>query len=449
MSVVSPTLKLIIERTLPLTIGMFAIMLVQLVDSIFIGMLGLDELAVHGMTLPFQAAIIGVQVGIGVAATSIISHACGAQDTMRSNATATITVLLGTIFISLICLGLWLFKTPIFNTFASPDTTTEQLGVLAAIFYAYWPFWLLSAVAVAALYLLTCIYRANEDTKTAGRMFLLASIINLVLDPVLIFVLDMGIIGAAVASTIGYVFCAVYMLFKATRNGWLSSLSVCFKARQCLVKLARLSSATIANQLLPSVSAFISMVFIARISTSSIAFWSLLARLESFLLVFTLALTMSVPPMIGRYFGEKKEHEISDLLVCASKLLVLFNLVMALVLALNASWIIPLLSNETVIQNWFTHAMWIIPFSYAPLGLCMLVVSIFNTLGKPKTALRVSMARLFVFYVPAVWFGASTGDIINVIYSASIANTLAGAYAWFKLSKTIITPTSTAQSIEA
>ena len=153
--------------------------------------------------------------------------------------------------------------------------------------------------------------------------------------------------------------------------------------------------------------------------------------------------------MIGRYFGEKKEHEIAELLVSASKLLIFFNLVMALVLALNASWIIPLLSNETVIQNWFSLAIWIIPFSYAPLGLCMLVVSVFNAFGRPKTALRVSIARLFLFYVPAVWFGASTGDIVNVIYSVFIANTLAGAYAWFTLSKTIITPTSTAQPIEA
>ncbi|WP_341663848.1 MATE family efflux transporter [Vibrio sp.] len=448
MSLLSPTLKLIIERTLPLTVGMFAIMLVQLVDSVFIGLLGLNELAVHGITLPFQAAIIGVQVGIGVAATSIISQACGANNRVQSTSTATISVLVGTVFISLICFILWLLESSILKAFTAPDITEKQLNTLADIFSFYWPFWLLSTVSVAALYLLTCIYRANDDTKTTGRMFLLASIINLVLDPILIFELDMGIIGAAIASTIGYVSCAFYMLIKAKKNGWLNSVSACFKTLQFMIALVRMSSATTLNQLLPSVSAFICMLLISRISTDSIAFWSLFARLESFLLVFTLALTMSVPPMIGRYLGEKKHREIELALTSASRFLILFNLVLALALSLNAWWIIPLLSNEAIIQSWFSLAVWVLPFSYAPLGLCMLVVSVFNALGEPKLALKVSLARLFIFYVPAILLGSSTGNIINVVYSAFIANTLAGAYAWYQLSRTINLSTSPEKLIE-
>ena len=65
-------------------------MMVQLVDSIFIGMLGVNELAVHGITLPFQAAFTGVQVGMGVAATSIISQAVGAQDSRKASSMATL-----------------------------------------------------------------------------------------------------------------------------------------------------------------------------------------------------------------------------------------------------------------------------------------------------------------------------------------------------------------------
>ncbi|MCL9774218.1 MATE family efflux transporter [Vibrio sp. S4B1] len=423
-------------------------MLVQLVDSVFIGMLGLDELAVHGITLPFQTAIIGVQVGIGVAATSIISQACGAKNREQSTSTATITLWMGTGFISLVCVGFWLLKAPILSVFISSDVTEQHLSTLAEIFYRYWPVWLLSAVSVAVLYLLTCIFRANGDTKTTGRMFLLASIINLILDPVLMFGLEMGIIGAAIASTIGYACCAVYMFIKARRWGWLNALSSCFSTLRFVAELARMSAATIVNQLLPSVSAFICMMLISRISTDSIAFWSLLARLESFLLVFTLALTMSVPPMIGRYLGENGQGKIGQVLSSASQFLILFHLVMALVLALLSPWLIPLISNEEVIQNWFIVAVWVMPFSYAPLGLCMLVVSVLNALGEPSQALRVSMARLFLFYVPAVWVGASIGGILSVVYAASVANILAGVYAWFKLKEVINAPVTTAQRIE-
>ncbi|MEF1307568.1 MATE family efflux transporter, partial [Vibrio owensii] len=71
MIAISSTLKSVLEKTLPLTVGLFAIMSVQLIDAVFIGMLGVNELTVQGITMPFQAGFIGIQVGIGVAATSI------------------------------------------------------------------------------------------------------------------------------------------------------------------------------------------------------------------------------------------------------------------------------------------------------------------------------------------------------------------------------------------
>ena len=205
MQMRSATLKTIIEKTLPLTLGVFAIMMVQLVDSIFIGQLGVNELAVHGITLPFQAAFTGVQVGIGVAATSIISQAVGAKDQRKSTSIATLSVGFGVLVIALICIGLIVFSDSVFASFVN-DVSDAQYQSMLSIFNVYWPLWLFSALMVAVLYLATCVYRANGDTKTTGSMFLAASVINLILDPILIFGLDMGIAGAAIASSIGYAF---------------------------------------------------------------------------------------------------------------------------------------------------------------------------------------------------------------------------------------------------
>lgn len=448
MSLFSKTLTLIIERTLPLTVGLFSIMLVQLVDSIFIGMLGLDALTVHGITLPFQSAIIGVQVGIGVAVTAIISKAYGAKDKEQSKSIASVGVLFGTGFIALLCIGLWLARTPILTIFIPEQTTAAHLEKLTDLFNLYWPFWLLSAASGAALYLLTCVFRANQDTKTTGSMFLLASLINALLDPLLIFVFDMGIIGAAIASTLGFSCCALYMFIKAQKMHWLSPFQSCFQKLGALNELGRMSVATVLNQLLPAISAFFCMLLIASINTESIAFWSLLARLESFLLVFTLALTMSVPPMISRYLGEQNYQKLEHILFSSGRFLLYFHFLVALVLILFAHWIIPLISQEHIIQHWFEIAIWVLPASYAPLGLCMLVVSVFNALGEPKKALNVSVARLFFFYVPAIGLGVASNEMQNVVFGACIANTLAGVYAWFKLRKAFETAEYKMQVVE-
>ncbi|MBM7035298.1 MATE family efflux transporter [Vibrio ulleungensis] len=440
MPVISPSLRLVIQRTLPLTVGLFATMMVQLVDSIFIGRLGVDELAIHGITLPFQAAFIGVQVGLGVAATSLISQASGAQDSVRASNIATLSVVGGTIFIALLSVVLYLLKAPLLDAFLSGEASREHYVVLQSIFNRYWPFWLFSATSVAALYLVSCVFRANEDSKSTGKMFLYASLMNLVLDPILIFGLDLGIIGAALATSIGYLSCTLYMLLSSGKKHWFSPIGRALKAIHHAKQLAALTVTTTMNQALPSVSAFLCMVFVSSLGTDAIAFWSLLARIEGFLLVFTLALTMAVPPIIGRYLGQGEHSKINEMLATTSKFLLLFHFSAAVIVGFGSSLLIPLINNDPTIQGWFSTVLWVIPFSYGPLGLCMLVVSSFNALGKPKRALLVSVVRLFALYVPAIWVGTSTGDVVNTVICAATANVLAGGYAWLKLQQFSATP---------
>ncbi|GDY25904.1 MATE family efflux transporter [Agarivorans sp. Toyoura001] len=434
MLAVSPTLTLIIKKTLPLSLGLFAVMLVQLVDSVFISRLGLNELSVHGITLPFQAGLIGLQVGIGVAATSIISRAAGAKQHAQAGVTASLAFIFGLLFIALICLLLIVFTNSIFASFVERGPDEAQFELLLAIFAAYWPVWLLSASTGAALYLATCVYRANGDTKTTGAMFVLASVINLILDPLLMFSLDMGIQGAAIASTLGYGLSTLVMLLKAKNKNWFYAIRFKPGTLKCFTALINMAIPTTANQLLPSAGAFVGMMLIARLGTEEIAFWSLLARIESFLLVFTLALTMSVPPMIGRYLGKAQPEKIAQVVSATAKFVLVYHLLVAVILALASQQLIPTLSQDTGIQLWLSSALWIIPFSYGTLGLCMVVASIFNALGLAKIALLVSFARLFVLYIPALLIGTLSGSVLQVVIAATAANFLAGGFAWYKLS---------------
>lgn len=170
MPVLPATLSLILNRTLPLTIGVFAIMLVQLVDTIFIGQLGVDQLAVQGITLPFYTVIIGFQVGMGVAATCIISRAIGNKNQQEATVTAFIAVVYGIALIAAVCLLLWFLKSVVFSLFISSEISAEQFSNLQSTYLSYWPIWLCSSTLGALLYLISAVYRANDDTKTPGMI---------------------------------------------------------------------------------------------------------------------------------------------------------------------------------------------------------------------------------------------------------------------------------------
>jgi putative MATE family efflux protein len=434
MHITSPQLQLIISRTLPLAVGVFAIMMVQLVDTVFIGRLGVNELTTQGITLPFYTIIIGVQVGIGVAVTCIISRAAGAGDQEAASVTASISTLFGVVFISMLSLFFWALSDQILALFIT-DASASQRQAIATLFSSYWPFWLASAIAGALLYLVSAVYRANEDTKTPGYMLVVASIINLVLDPLLIFTFDLGIKGAALASLAAFSACVVYQLYKARHNKWFAAINACPRHLAYFVALFRMVIPTTANQILPSVSAFLTMLLIANLGTQAIAFWSLLTRMETFMLVLSLSLTMSVPPIIGRYLGEGNQHAVKQLLFTTAKFQLSFHVLVALIIAAASSYLAPYITPEASLQSWMEFALWIIPFSYGPLGLCMVVVSAFNAIGLPKKALVISSARLFLFYLPAVFIGTHTGNITYTVVAATIANLLAGLNAWLALRK--------------
>ncbi|WED23652.1 MATE family efflux transporter [Vibrio sp. JC009] len=435
MLVLPATLKLILSRTLPLTVGVFAMMLVQLVDTIFIGQLGVDELTVQGITLPFNTVIIGFQVGIGVAATCIISRELGNRNKEKANVTAFISVVFGIAAIAVISLLLWLFKSAVFSLFISADTSPEHITGLQRIFVNYWPIWLVSAISGAALYLISAVYRANEDTKTPGFILVAASVINLILDPILIFALDLGINGAAIATCTAFLLCTGYLLLKARGKDWFSVARFSAVHQSYFIQLLKMTAVTTINQILPSVSAVLGMFLISGLGTDAIAFWSLMTRIETFILVLSLSLTMSIPPIVGRYLGEGNVGKISDLLSTTAKFLLGFHFTIALIVALGSDQFVPLLSDVPELNAWMAFALLIIPFSYGPLGLCMVVVSTFNALGLPKRATLISFIRLFVFYIPAIWLGTQDGSVTTTIVAATVANLLAGLNAWWMLKR--------------
>ena len=96
------------HMTLPMLIGMLAVSSCQLVDSAFIGQLGAQPLAVVGFSIPIYQLIIGIQVGLGIATTAIVSTALGANKNTYAKQLGALIIVTGFILISILCLILWL-----------------------------------------------------------------------------------------------------------------------------------------------------------------------------------------------------------------------------------------------------------------------------------------------------------------------------------------------------
>jgi putative MATE family efflux protein len=415
------------RQTWPMTLGVLALLGFQLVDSAFVARLGTAPLAAQSFTFPLTFLIIGVQVGLGIAIAALISRALGAGETARSRRLGSLVLMVGGVTMALLALVLWWAQQPIFSRLGADAAT---LGLIRD----YWAPQLLAAWLGALLYFIYSLFRAHGDTRLPGKMMVVTSLVNLVLDPVLIFGLGpwagLGLPGAAWATVLAFGSGLVIAVSRLRRQDWLAIGGLRDEAAYSARPFLGIAGPAMISQLMPPLAAMLAISIVATLGEASVAAWGLASRLETLALVVVLALTMSLPPWIGRCYGAGDWAQVRQLLRLALKVVVIWQLCLGLSLALTAPWLAQLLAGSPDVRSDLTLLIRFLLPSYAALGVCMLVVSAGNALGWPLRAMLMSAARLFLCYLPCLWLGAWFAGLEGLAVGAAVGNVLAGWVAW-------------------
>ncbi|WP_417551772.1 MATE family efflux transporter [Marinomonas fungiae] len=415
--------KQLFSMTWPMLFGILSIMSFQLVDSAFIGQLGVLPLAAQGFTAPIALIFIGLQVGLGIATTSLISRALGANDPLFAKQLGGLVVVLGAVGIFVVSLLVWFFRSAVLDLLSAPDS-------VAPIIDEYWSWWLLSTWMGAMIYFFYSICRSNGNTMLPGIIMVVTSLLNIALDPLFIFVFDMGIVGAAIATILAFTIGMLIIVPKSLSSHWLTFDFSSLDLMATLGKIGHIMGPAMVSQLLPPVSSVLATKLLAGFGTAAVAAWAVSSRFEFFAIVTVLALTMTLPPMVGRLYGAGKFAEIKQLIRIAVVYVLVFQTLVAVSVWFGASWLARLMSSdEYVIEIVTWHLMWL-PISLGPLGICMMMVSASNALGKPYRALWMSALRLFAFFLPCLWIGGQIGGLWGLFIGATLGNIMAGAAAW-------------------
>ena len=426
-----PTLaKQLFSMTWPMLFGVLSLMSFQLVDSAFIGQLGVLPLAVQGFTLPLQMVVIGIQVGLGIATTAVISKALGANETRYAKQLGGLVLMIGSVGVAIISVLIWLLRYPILSMLSAPDTVMPIID-------SYWPWWLLSSWTGALLYFYYSICRAHGNTMLPGTMMMITSGVNLVLDPIFIFTFDLGINGAALATIAAFSFGILVVAPRVKRNQWATTQWQDLNVVKSVRSIGNIMGPAMISQLLPPLSSMLATKLLAGFGTAAVAAWALGSRFEFFAIVSVLALTMSLPPMVGRLLGAKNYDDIQSLVSIAVKFILIFQLLIAVITFAVANPLALLMTSDIQVEQVLEMHLMIVPISLGSLGVCMLMVSVCNALGKSYTALTVSALRLFVFFLPCLWIGSQLGGIRGLLLGACLGNICAGIAAYLTYRRTI------------
>ena len=415
------------QQTWPMALGVMSLLGFYLVDSIFVARLGTAPLAAQSFTFPLAFLVIGVQVGIGIAIAALISRAIGAGQQDQANRLGALVLTGGGLLLGVLLLLLWLLQAPAFSLIGASDAIRELIR-------PYWAIQVLAMWVGGVLYFGYSLFRAHGNTRFPGLMMVLTSLLNLMLDPILIFGVGdwdgFGLPGAALASLLAFAIGLGILVLALRGKGWVQRHGMLVQMRVSAWPFAQIAGPAMISQLMPPLAAMLATALVARAGDQAVAAWGMASRLESFSIVLVLGMTMALPPWLGRCYGGNDWDTVRRLMRVAATMVIGWQLVLGLLMALLAAPLAGLLVDTAPVQAYLALLIRWLPPSYGLLGVCMLVVSASNALGWPMRAMLISFLRLFLCYLPLLWLGYQLGDFGGLALGAAFGNLLAGVMAW-------------------
>ena len=417
---VMPVGRLLMSMSLPIMISMLIQALYNIVDSMFVARISEDALTAVSLAFPIQNLMIAVATGTGVGMNALLSKALGAKDFERANRAATN----GLFVLVLSCVPFMLFGALLTDWFMRTQTDIahiitygdEYLRVVCLVSIGSF-----GAIAVERLLQATGKTVYSMITQAVG------AVINIVLDPVLIFGLcglpAMGVTGAAVATVLSQcVSFALGIVFNVCYNREISLSYRGFRPSGYII--GRIYAVGVPSILMASIGSvmtfFMNRILIAFSSTAT-AVLGVYFKLQSFVFMPIFGLNNGLVPIVSYNYGAKKKKRMMRSIRLAILTAVCIMTAGFLAFELIPDQLMGLYNASEHMLSIGEPALRIIGIHFLIAGYCIVAGSVFQALGNALPSLITSLARQLVVLLPVAWLLAQTGNVNNVWWAFPIA----------------------------
>lgn len=417
---VMPIGKLIISMSLPIMISMLVQALYNIVDSIFVARISENALTAVSMAFPIQNLMIAVGVGTAVGVNALLARSLGEKDFNKVNKIATNAVFLAIMsYVAFLIIGLF-FVEPFFRS----QTDIEEI-----IQYGidYLTICCCASFGIFAQLMFERMIQATGKTIYTMYTQLSGAIVNLILDPILIFgmfgVPAMGIKGAAYATVIGQIVAgAAAIILNHKKNPEVQIHLKGFKPDKVIIgQIYQIAVPSIVMQAIGSVMNYgMNRILIAFTSTATAVF-GVYFKLQSFIFMPVFGLNNGIIPIMAYNYGAGNKERV----IKTMKTAVLYAVgILTFGFILFQMFTVPFLqlfdASETMIAIG-VPALRIISISFPVAGFCIASGSSFQALGRATYSMINSIARQLVVLLPVAFILAQFGNVDLVWWCYPIA----------------------------
>ena len=438
---VMPVNKLLISMALPMIISMLVQALYNIVDSIFVSRICEDALTAVSLAFPVQNLMIAISSGTGVGVNALLSRSLGAKNQEAADKAAKNGIFLAICsYLVFLVLGLTAC-----NLFFRTQTDSETIIAYGDTYLS------ICMICSFGMFVQMMFERLLQATgRTIYTMFTqgTGAIINIILDPILIFGMfgmpKLGIAGAAVATVTGQIIAGVMAVFFNFKFNTDVSLKGKFRPSGHII--AQIYSVGIPSILMMSISSVIvygmNRILIAFTSTATAVF-GVYFKLQSFIFMPIFGMNNGMVPIIAYNYGACKPDRIKKTIALAMVYAECIMLTGLLVFKLKPDVLLSFFNASPEMLAIGEPALRTISWSFLVAGICIISSSTFQALGNGMYSLMISFGRQLVVLLPVAYLLSLTGNIHAVWWSfpiAEIASLALSLFFMYKVNKNIFIP---------
>lgn len=412
----------------PMTLGIFAIIGFNFVDTYFVSHLGSQELAAMSYTFPVVMTVQSIAIGLSVAMSSLVSRSVGSNQIKKTREITTDGLLFSVLVVLTLTSFGYLSMDFIFRELGAKGTTLELTKSYMGIWFLNIIFVIIPVVGNGAI-------RATGDTKTPAVVMMIAGVVNLILDPLLIFGLwgfpKLGLQGAAIAtvlSRMATLAAAIYILSyrekliiyqKPQLSRFLENTKIFFK----------ISLPTALSNAIVPLSILLITGLLSQYGDEAVAGFGIGTRLEGVLIVPLFGLSAGLAPFVGQNWGAKNMIRIRRAILECNRISLLWCILCCLFIFIFAPNLISQFSKNPNIISSAHFYIQILCLSFVFEGAMLFVNSALNAIGRARQALGITVVRMVFVYLPCAWMLQQSFEHQGIFIAAAIANVASGIYA--------------------
>ena len=423
----APVSKALFALGLPTMIGMMVNALYNLADAYFVGGLGTAQMGAITVAYPLGQIVVGLGLLFGNGAASYLSRLLGSGEKEAADKTAS-TAIYSSIFVgTAVIICILIFLEPILRQIGASDSVMPFAVTYTSIYIA-------SSIFNVFNVTMNNIVSSEGAAKTTMCVLLAGAVINVILDPVFIYVLDLGVAGAATATAISqFVSTLIYLLYIFRKKSIFSfSIRKYCLSKDVMSEILKIGIPTLVFQLLTSLSMTMINDGTRIYGDSALAAMGAVTKIMSVGSLMVFGFLKGLQPIAGYSYGAKKYDRLKEAVKTSILWATIFCLIFGLATAIFSTAIISLFTkNDPEMIRIGQAALRASGLSFVLFGFYTVYSFLFLAMGKAKEGCFLGACRQGICFVPVILILPKVLGLNGILYAQPAADVITAAITIF------------------